>query len=137
MRKNCFLIFCVAMLLVLISGGVIKHTLLRETRCELAWPYSVEYTIQVPDVAQETEDVFRGILYLQDGAAVGMVSWIEHEPSASGATGCLDLILHVKATAAGDSARQAVPAVFQTGEPVNFMNRYVTFTGTITSIEGE
>ncbi len=139
MRKNRFMILCAAVLLVLLSGGVIKHTLLGEARADLAWPYTVTYTVLVPDVDADTEEMFfRDMgLYMEDGTAVGTVVKIEREEAASGAEDCADLLLHVKATAAGERAREAEPTAFRAEEQVTFVSRFIMFSGTITGIEGD
>ena len=138
-RKNRFGLMCLAVLLILLSGALIKHTLLGQIRSDVIWPYPVRYEILVTDTGGRSSDMFfEGMgLYLEDDTAAGTVTKVARQPARSGAADCEDLTLTVEAVAAGATSRRVPSGETGTEDDVTFVSRFITFSGRITRIEGE
>ncbi|MBQ9269360.1 MAG: hypothetical protein IJ206_07570 [Oscillospiraceae bacterium] len=138
-RKNRFIVLCFAVLLILLSGAMIKHTLLGQIRSDAIWPYPVRYEILVTDACSPSTDMFfEGMgLYLEDYTAAGTVTKVARQPAMSGAADCEDLTLTVEAMAAGSTSRKVPFGKTGLEDEVTFVNRFITFSGRITRIEGE
>ena len=76
MKRNRFLIGSIVLLLLVLIGGVYKHTVLGEQRTVLSYRYDMEYTVEIPDVDAEIAQMyFKGMgLYLDEKTPAGTVS---------------------------------------------------------------
>lgn len=134
--KYTFALLCLAVVLISLSGAVIKHTLLKDERVELLWKYRATYTVEVTDVPDQQADMyFEGMLLLLDESTpAGDVEEVETGPAASGKADCKDITLTVNAAAYGTSEEAPPACTFTRDNEVQFISRFIDFTGTITGI---
>lgn len=93
MKRNRFLIGSAVLLLLVLLGGVYKHTVLGEQRVVLSYPYQMKYTVEIPDVdAEIAEMYFKGMgLYLDEETSAGTVSAVKTQGGSirsGGSGGC-------------------------------------------------
>ena len=139
MKKNRFLIVSIVMLLLVLAGGVYKQTVLKDQRAELAYQYSMVYTVLVPDVDSEIADMYfeKLGLYLDEQTPAGMVSAVEKKPAASGAEDQVDITLTVKGAGLRLSKQSRGTYALSQDNLCHFVSRFIDFDGYITRVEEE
>lgn len=136
MKQNRFVLFSAVILLLVLGGGVYKHTALRDQRAELTYQYKVLYTVDIPDVDESIVDMyFDGMgLYLDSQTVAGVVQETEKHPAASGRSGKYDVTLHVFASGSRLTADGYGSYTLTENNLCTFISRFITFDGYITEV---
>ena len=134
MKRNRFLIGSAVLLLLVLLGGVYKHTVLGEQRVVLSYPYQMKYTVEIPDVdAEIAEMYFKGMgLYLDEETSAGTVSAVKTQAAASGAADQVDVTLTVSA-----SGLRLGSYTLSKENSCHFISRFIEFDGFITQVKEE
>ncbi len=139
MKRNRFLIGSIVLLLLVLIGGIYKHTALREQRVVLSYPYQMEYTIEIPDVDAEIAKMyFKGMgLYLDERTSAGTVSKVKTAAAASGAAERVDVTLTVSASGLRLSSQSRGKYTLSQANSCHFLSNFMEFDGYITQVEEE
>ncbi len=136
MKRNRFLIGSIALLLLVVLGGVYKDTVLKDRRVELCYSYWMEYTVKVTDVSEETAEMyFPGLgLYLDERTSAGTVTSVKRKPAASGADDKVDVTLTVHAPGLRLSEQSRGTYKLSEGNSLHFISKFIEFDGEITRV---
>ena len=139
MKPNRFLIGSIVLLLLVLVGGVYKHTVLGEQRTVLSYPYQMEYTVEIPDVDAETAEMyFKGMgLYLDEKTSAGTVSAVKTQAAASGAADRVDVTLTVSASGLRLSSQSRGEYTLSQDNSCHFLSSFMEFDGYITQVKEE
>jgi hypothetical protein len=137
LKKYRFSILCLVVLLGVLAGAVYRHTALAALRTELTYQYNLTYTVEVPQVpALYTDMYFEGMgLYLDAETPAGTVTAVEAQPAKE--AGAYDLTLAVSASGARLTSTGYGDYAITEGNKVDFISRFISFTGYITSVSEE
>jgi hypothetical protein len=135
-KKNRFSILCLVVLLGVLGGAVYRHTALGSLRTELVYQYDMTYTVEVPQVPELLRDMyFAGMgLYLDSQTPAGIVTEVDAQPSQNGT---YDLTLTVSASGARLSSTGYGDYAITSDNEIDFISRFISFTGYITSVSEE
>ena len=139
MKRNRFLIGSIVLLLLVLIGGVYKHTVLGEQRTVLSYPYQMEYTVEIPDVDAEIAQMyFKGMgLYLDEETPAGTVSEVKTEAAASGDADRVDVTLTVSASGLRLSSQSRGEYTLSQDNSCHFLSSFMEFDGYITQVKEE
>lgn len=139
MKRNRFLIGGTVLLLLVLVGGVYKHTALKEQRTVLSYPYDMEYTVEIPDVDAEIAQMyFKGMgLYLDEETPAGTVSAVKTEAAASGDADRVDVTLTVSASGLRLSSQSRGEYTLSQDNSCHFLSSFMEFDGYITQVKEE
>lgn len=135
-KRNRFLLLSLLAVLVVLGGGIYKHTALKDHREELTYQYKVMYTVEVRDVDGLYLDMYYpGMgLYLDESTAAGSVQQVDSAPAASGEEGKYDLTLRVSASGSRLTAGGYGDYTLTENNSCTFVSRFLTFEGYITEV---
>ena len=139
MKKNRFLIIGIALLLLVLAGGVYKRTALKDQRAELAYNYKVEYTVLVPDVDSDFVDMYykKMGLFLDEQTPAGEVLAVKSTAAASGEKDRVDITLTVSASGLRLSKQSRGTYSLPQDQLCHFVSRFIDFDGYIIQVEEE
>lgn len=139
MKNNRFLIGSVLALVLVLGGGVYKHSVLREKRTELTYQYKMHYTVEVRDVDENMVDMYYKEmgLYLDPETVAGTVKKVDREPAASGKQGKYDVTLTVAASGSRLTPDGYGDYRLTKDNQYSFLSRFISFDGYITEIDEE
>lgn len=137
MKRNRFLIGSIALLLLVVLGGVYKYTVLKDQRVELSYSYWMEYTVKVSDVSEETAGMyFPGLgLYLDERTSAGTVTSVKRKPAASGAEDMVDVTMTVSAPGLRLVEQSRGTYKLSKGNSCHFVSKFIEFDGKITQVK--
>lgn len=139
MKNNRFLLLSVLAVILVLGGGVYKHTALRALRTELTYQYKMHYTVEVRDVDENMVDMyFKGMgLYLDPTTVAGSVEKAVRVPAASGKQGKYDVTLSVAASGSRLTPDGYGDYRLTKDNRYSFLSRFISFDGYITEIDEE
>jgi hypothetical protein len=137
LKKYRFSFLCLVVLLGVLAGAIYRHTALADLRTELTYQYSMTYTVAVPQVPEIYENMYyEGMgLYLDAQTPAGTVTAVEAQPAEE--AGTCDLTLTVSASGARLTSTGYGDYAITEDNKVDFISRFINFTGYITSVSEE